>query len=578
MHDTALILTLTAALSAGLVFGYAAHMLRLSPIIGYLFAGVVLGPFTPGYVADQHLAEQLAEVGVMLLMFGVGLHFHFEDLLAVRKVAIPGAIAQIFAATVLGVLVAILFGWGWEAGLIYGLALSVASTVVLTRVLVDNRQLHTQAGRISVGWLVVEDLFTVIVLVLLPILFAPDAAVSANAPGASLGVAFAILALKLCGLVAVTWLLGQRGIPWIFTRAARTSSQELFTLTVLVTALGIAVLSATVFGVSMALGAFLAGMVVGKSEFSLRAASEVLPLRDAFAVLFFVSVGMLLDPSIFVHNLPLVLATVAVVLVGKTLAAFVLVILFGYPVRIALPVSVALAQIGEFSFILASLGKHLHLLSDLAMNALVATAIISITLNPILFRCIPRIESWMQRRPWIAKLLAPRSIGGVDEAQIGGPSSGERAVIVGHGPIGTKVRTLLKANGIDSSIVELNLDTVRKLQAEGITAVYGDAAKAETLEGAGIRDALTLILTSSSISTPEEIVRQAKQLNPTINIIARTAYAHEVGQLKNAGCEAVVSGEGEVAIALIEVVLRKLGATPEQIVRERRRVREELVT
>ncbi len=344
-----LILTLTGGLAAALVFGYVTHRLGLSPIVGYLLAGIAVGPNTPGFVADREMADKLAEVGVILLMFGVGLHFHIDELLAVRRIALPGALGQSLIATGLGAVTAWAFGWGWSAGLVYGLAISVASTVVLTRVLVDNNDLHTPAGHIAVGWLVVEDLFTVVVLVLLPALFGGHDAGSGN-----LALALGVAVLKIGALVALTFLLGSRLIPWLLKRVAMTRSRELFTLAVLVTALGIAVGSAMIFGVSMALGAFLAGMVVGRSDFGLRAASEALPMRDAFGVLFFVSVGMLFDPVYLLQAPGVVTATFAIIVFAKPLTAFGIVLARRYPPKVALAVAVALAQIGEFSFILAA--------------------------------------------------------------------------------------------------------------------------------------------------------------------------------------------------------------------------------
>src|SRR4051794_2854117 len=359
MHHFELIITITGGLVAALVFGFAMHRLGLSPIVGYLLAGIVVGPRTPGFVANEKFATELAEVGVILLMFGVGLQFHFKELLAVRRVAVPGAVVQSLAATALGSVVGWAFGWGWSAGLVYGMALSVASTVVLVRVLTDHNVLHTPVGHIAVGWLVVEDLFTVVVLVLLPALFGGEGA----GPG-GLPLALLLTALKIGVLVALTFLLGGRLIPWLLGRVDQTRTRELFTLTVLVVALGLAVGSALLFGVSMALGAFLAGMVVGRSEFSLRAATEALPMRDAFAVLFFVSVGMLFNPRYLIESPALVAATLAVVLLGKPLAALGIVLALKYPVRVAISVAVVLAQIGEFSFMLATAGKSLGLLDD----------------------------------------------------------------------------------------------------------------------------------------------------------------------------------------------------------------------
>jgi CPA2 family monovalent cation:H+ antiporter-2 len=397
MHHPELILTLTGALSAALVLGFLTHRIGLSPIVGYLLAGIVVGEYTPGFKADPHLAKQLSEIGVILIMFGVGLHFHIDELLAVRRIAVPGAVVQSLVATGLGAVVAWGLGWGWAAGAVFGLALSVASTVVLVRVLSDNNELHTPTGHIAVGWLVVEDLFTVLVLVMLPVLFGG---------GGGLGPALLFAVLKIGALVAVALPIGGRVIPWLLTKVAETGSRELFTLTVLVVALGIAVGSSMLFGVSVELGAFLAGLIVARSDFSLRAANDALPMRDAFAVLFFVSVGMLFDPAYLLAAPVVVLATLAIVMIGKPLAAILIVRAFGYPVRVAFSVAVALGQIGEFSFILATLGVTLKVLPAEAMNALVAVAIVSISANVLLYRAVGPMERWAQRRPRLWKWLS----------------------------------------------------------------------------------------------------------------------------------------------------------------------------
>ena len=573
-HNLDLILTLTAGLGAALVFGYLTHRAGLSPIVGYLLAGIAVGPYTPGYRADQNLADQLAEIGVILLMFGVGLHFHIEDLLAVRRIAIPGAIIQSLVATVLGALVAHGFGWGWTAGFVFGLALSVASTVVLIRVLVDNRDLHTPAGHIAVGWLVVEDLFTVLALVLLPALFGN------RQEQGNLIATIALAVLKVAALVALTIVVGGRVIPWLLEKVANTRSRELFTLTVLVVALGIAVGSAVVFGVSMALGAFMAGMVVGRSEFSLRAAAEALPMRDAFAVLFFVSVGILFEPAHLLRAPGLVAATLAVILLGKPLAALILVWLLRYPPKVAFAVAVALAQIGEFSFILATLGKELKILSAAAMNTLVAAAIVSITLNPLLYRLVDPLIAWASRRPRLWALLNARSREAPVNASVPDKSAAEapayRAVVVGYGPVGQTLARLLRENEIEPVIIEMNLDTVRRLRDEGIAGVYGDATLRETLLEAGVHKAGSLILSSSYTPGAEGVIKLARELNPKMRIMARTSYLREVQALHRAGADVVFSGEGEVALTMTEFLLRSLGATPEQIDRERGRIRSEL--
>jgi CPA2 family monovalent cation:H+ antiporter-2 len=568
MHSFELILTLVGGLATALIFGYLTQRLRLSPIVGYLVGGIVIGPHTPGFVADIGAAEQFAEIGIILLMFGVGLQFHLEELLAVRRVAVPGAIAQSAVATVLGAVVTHAFGWSWAAGIVFGLSLAVASTVVLVRVLSDNHALHTPTGHIAVGWLVVEDLFTVVVLVVLPVL--------AGAGGTTTGVwgALGLTLLKVAGLVGFTALVGTRLIPWVLDRIADTRSRELFTLAVLVIALGIAVGSAKVFGVSMALGAFLAGLVVGRSDYSLRAASDALPMRDAFAVLFFVSVGMLLDPAELLEAPGIIFATLAVVLVGKPLAALIVVRLLRYPFAVAAAVSVALAQIGEFSFILGALGRQLGLLPEVAVNTLVAVAIVSIVINPPLYRLVKPLERAARRHGWLWRLLDPNA-GDVSLEHRAPVDASHRAVVVGYGPTGRTLTRLLRDNAIAPSIIEMNMETVRALKEGGTDAVYGDASQRDTLRAAGVEQAASLVLTTD-LPAAAEVIRIARELRPGIRILARTSYLRDRDKLRNAGADEVFAGEGEVALALTEALLHRLGATPEQIDRERERVHAEL--
>ncbi len=395
-HQADLILTLTGALTAAVILGFMTEKLKLSPIVGYLLAGVAVGPFTPGFVANHELASQCAEIGVILLMFGVGLHFHVKDLLAAGKVAIPGALVQIAVATTLGAVLTRFLGWSWGAGLVFGMAISVASTVVLTRVLTDNGDLQTPTGHLAIGWLVVEDLFTVVVLVLLPAL-AGGASAQAGA-GANIWAELGIAVLKLAALVVFTFVIGGKVIPYCLGAVERSGSQELFTLTVLVLALGVAVGAAKFFGASMALGAFLAGMIVGQSKFSARAATDALPMRDAFAVLFFVSVGMLLDPFAIVTQWRLMLITLGIIFIGKPIAALVVTLALKRPLASALVISIALAQIGEFSFILAALATSLKVFPPEAMNALVFGSIVSITLNPLLYKSIAPFTRWLEKR------------------------------------------------------------------------------------------------------------------------------------------------------------------------------------
>ena len=572
MHNIDLILTLTGGFIAALVFGYLTQRIGLSPIVGYLLAGVTVGPYTPGFVADAGMAEQLAEIGVILLMFGVGLQFHFKELLAVKRIAVPGAVVQSLTATALGAVIMHALGWSWSAGIVFGLAISVASTVVLTRVLADNDDLHTPTGHISVGWLVMEDLFTVFVLVLLPAIFA-TAEPSAGAIAAAVGWA----SVKIIGLVAFTFIVGGWVIPRLLNSIARTGSRELFTLSVLAVALGIAVGSAKLFGVSMALGAFLAGMVVGRSDFSLRAATEALPMRDAFAVLFFVSVGMLFNWRSLVEAPWLVIATLGIILIGKPLAALVIVVLMRYPLRVALGVSIVLAQIGEFSFILATLGRQLKILPDNAADILVAAAILTITFNPLTYRLVAPSERWIERYlPALSRWQHGRMEAKLVKNKHKTASPEHRAVVIGYGPVGQTITRLLRENEIEPTIIEMNVETVQRLRTENIRAIYGDAMRVETLVEADIAHASALILSSSSIKGGHELVAQAHKMNPKLRVLARTAYLSELSELREAGVDAVFAGEGEVAMAMTEYMLRNFGATAEQIDRERERVRNSL--
>lgn len=576
MHQLDLILMLAGGLAAAGVLGYWTHRFGLSPIVGYLLGGIVVGPHTPGFVANRSLAEQSAEVGIILLMFGVGLQFHVKELLAVRRVAIPGAIGQSLVATFLGCLLARGLGWSWSGGLFFGLAISVASTVVLLRVLADNNSLHTVAGHIAVGWLVVEDLLTVLALVLLPVLFGPEAAGLGGALSSTL-----LAGLKLVLLVAFVYYGGGWLLPWILGRVAATRSQELFTLWVLVIALGIAVCAAKLFGVSMALGAFLAGLVVGQSDFSSRAAAEALPMRSAFAVLFFVSVGMLFDPKFLVESPGLVCATLGIVIVGKPLSALFIVLRLGYPLGAALSVASALAQIGEFSFILASLGRELGVLGEDAMNALVAAALVSISVNPLASRSLASVQGWLERHPALLSWLGAvrpnlPQIADADSSKEGPPPRSS-AVVVGHGPIGSIVTRILRENDIEPIVVELNLETVQALRARGLRAVYGDATHRATLEEAGCRTADAFILTFSGTSGSDLAIATAREINPRLRVYARAAFLREAPTLRSAGADFVFAAEAEVGLAMAESLLELLGATPEQVQRERDRARKELL-
>ncbi|HEX7283533.1 MAG TPA: cation:proton antiporter [Vicinamibacterales bacterium] len=572
MHGYDLILTITAGLGAALFFGFITQRIGLSPIVGYLMAGTLLGPNTPGIVVDAGLAEQLAEIGVILLMFGVGLQFHVEELLAVRGIAIPGAIVQCAVATLAGAFLATSMGWPWSGAIVFGIALAVASTVVVVRVLSDYNTLHTPAGHIAVGWLVVEDVLTVLAIVLLPALFDP------NQQGQSPWTAIAVTGLKVTALVAFTAVVGARLIPRILDYAARTQSRELFTLTVLVIALGIAVGSAEVFGVTMALGAFLAGMVVGRSDYSLRAASEALPMRDAFAVLFFVSVGMLLKPGSLLNSPWLAAGTLSIVLVVTPVTTFLFMWAVRQPFKASLTVALALAQIGEFSFILSRLGREMGLLSEDATNTITAASIASIVVNPLLYRTIDPIVRFVSRRPKLSQFLDR-----LPDIELAGAQRvrraerrAHRAVLIGYGPTGRTVARMLKENGIEPTVIEINIDTVRELRDSGADAVYGDATKPETLAEAGIATADNLILTSAGMANSEEVIRAAREANPKVRVLARASYLRDLPGLRRAGADTVFTGEGEVALAFVEEMLERLGATAEQIDRERDRAHGEL--
>ncbi len=561
MHDLPLLTTIAAAFAAAWVLGLITQRLGLSPIVGYLLAGVVIGPHTPGFVGDVHLANQLAEIGVILLMFGVGLHFHLKDLLAVKGIAIPGAVGQSLVATLSAMAVFHVFGWPLKSGMMLGIAMSVASTVVLLRVLMDRDMLKSIHGHVAVGWLIVEDIFTVLVLVLIPVL-----ASGADEPGgggaglASVGWAIA----KMAALVAIVLLAGSRIVPWVLTQVARLRSQELFTLTVLVLSITIAVASAEFFGASVALGAFLAGMVVAQSPVSHQAAADALPMRDAFGVLFFVSVGMLFDPS-FVVQQPLMLAAgIGIVLVAKPAAALIIVAALGYSARTALTVAIGLAQIGEFSFILSQVSREHGLMSEDGHNVLVATAMFSITLNPLLFRSLDRIESWLQGRPALWNLLnarANRRMNRINaEAQQAIASSSRAlAVIVGYGPVGRVVDALLRDSGLDTVIIDTNMDTVQSLTKSGRRAVYGDATRSEVLEQAGVRRAAHLVLTLPHSANRVPVVLAVRNLNPSIEVTVRARYLGEREELKQAGASTTVFEEGEAGIALARHIMERRG-------------------
>jgi monovalent cation:H+ antiporter-2, CPA2 family len=563
-HHTSLIATIVAGIGLAFIFGALAHRLRLSPLVGYLVAGILIGPFTPGYVADQELAPQLAEIGVILLMFGVGLHFSLSDLLAVRAIAVPGAIGQMAVATLLGMGLAFGLGWTLGAGLVFGLALSVASTVVLLRALQERRLVETEKGRIAVGWLIVEDLAMVLALVLLPALSEilggrADPAASAGGLAAWLepGNVWQLLALtflKVAAFIGLMLVIGRRVIPWVLHYIAHTGSRELFRLAVLAIALGVAFGSAELFGVSFALGAFFAGMILAESQLSHQAAQETLPLRDAFAVLFFVSVGMLFDPSIVVREPLPVLATVAIIVVGKSLAALLIVLAFRHTLSTALVISASLAQIGEFSFILAGLGVGLGLLSEGGRDLILAGALISILLNPLLFvaldRVVPRVVKREQRRlPMDAE---PRR-------EFPATSLSGHAVLVGYGRVGSLIAQALKERGAPFLVVEEQEDKAKQLAADGLEVLGAAAGERGVLEAVGLRRARWLI---SAIPNPFEassLIASARAANPSITIIARAHTDAEVAHLQKFGADRIVLGEREIAQAMANHIVAASG-------------------
>lgn len=658
MHELPLLTTIAAGFACAWILGILAHRLRLSPIVGYLAAGVLIGPYTPGFVGDKDIAHELAEIGVILMMFGVGLHFKIKDLLAVRSIAIPGAVGQSLFATVAAMLLFHMLGLSWTAGAVLGMSMAVASTVVLLRVLMDRRALTTPAGHAAVGWLIVEDIFTVLALVFVPMLGAfaaapltqsttemaitapavadsaralaesaqglhgdgnnlaqaasafaasaqeladaaqalsrsagnlADAAPSPDKPSPTMTIVWAIL--KLGALVAIVLLAGSRVVPWILARVAKLRSRELFTLTVLVLSIAIAVGSAVVFGASVALGAFLAGMVVAQSPASHQAAADALPLRDAFGVLFFVAIGMLFDPTFVMREPMLLAAALGVVLIVKPFTALVIVAILGRPLRTGLTVALGLAQIGEFSFILAQVALKNHLLDENAIHTLVGAAMVSITINPLLMSVIDPFEAWIRAKPRLYTLLA-----GGDERRRkainqSNPANAEldptkasatptpaadstpeassesasdakhepekvaRAIIVGYGPVGRVVDALLRDAGVRTTIIDLNLKAIEGLAKSNRSAIYGDATRPEILHEAGVEHATYLIVTLPQSGDSRELVAHALEQNPKLRVVLRARYLAERDALRAAGATHIAFEEGETGIAMAREVL-----------------------
>jgi len=557
VHHTPLIATIVMGIGLAFVLGAIANRMRLSPLVGYLLAGVLVGPFTPGFVADQNLAPELAEIGVILLMFGVGLHFSLKDLLSVKAIAIPGAIVQIAVATILGMGLAWLMGWDMAAGFVFGLALSVASTVVLIRALQERRLIDTHRGRIAVGWLIVEDLAMILALVLLPALAGILKGAEAAANGeSSLAMSDIFMALgitlgKVALFIALMLIVGRRVIPWILHHIAHMGSRELFRLAVLAIALGVAYGAAQLFGVSFALGAFFAGMMMSESELSQRAAEETLPLRDAFAVLFFVSVGMLFNPAILVEAPLEVLGTLFIILAGKSIAAFFIVRIFGHSTSMALTISASLAQIGEFSFILAALGMDLGLLPAEGRDLIITGALFSIFINPLFFALLDR------RKAKAAAAAADKAAAAAEKDPVP-PSDVQtttlqgHAVVVGFGRVGSLVAANFRERGVPVLIVEDNDKYEAAARAESFETLAGNAAKPEMVAACNLAHAKWLVVAIPNGFEAGQIVQKARKLSPTLHIIARAHFDAEVDHLTKCGADTTIMGEREIARSMIE--------------------------
>lgn len=558
-HNISLITTLAAGFGIALLLGFLAERVRVPALVGYLLAGIIIGPHSPGFVADMHLAAQLSEIGVMLLMFGVGLHFSLNDLLAVKRIAVPGAVAQMGLATLLGMAVAWWWGWSWGSGLVFGLSLSCASTVVLLKALETRGVLESMNGRIAVGWLVVEDLATVLILVLLPplagVLGGPADGAGASTP---LWLALGQTLLQVLAFLVLMLIAGRRVLPWLLWQVSRTGSRELFTLSVIAAAIGIAYGAAHLFSVSFALGAFFAGMVMRESEFSHRAAEESLPLRDAFSVLFFVAVGMLFEPGILVKEPLHVLGVVAIIMFGKSLAALAIVLAFRYPLNTALTVSASLAQIGEFSFILAGLGLALGLMPAEGMSLVLAGALISIALNPLLFAAIEPLRRWILARSATARSLELR-----DDPYAELPMSTARhylegqVVLVGYGRVGRRIARALEARGIPYVVAEQNRELVETLRKQGVAAVSGNASEPSVLIQAHIAQAAMLVVATPDPLNVRQMADVARTLNPEIEIVLRTHSEDESVMLRKEGVGTVFFGEEELAKGMTTHVLER---------------------
>jgi K+:H+ antiporter len=550
-HHTPLLATIAAGIGLAFVLGLIANRFKVSPIVGYLLAGVVVGPFTPGFVADQGLANELAEIGVILLMFGVGLHFSLKDLMSVRLIAVPGAIVQMAVATLMGMGLGYAFGWPLLGGFAFGLALSVASTVVLLKALQEHHIVQTERGRIAVGWLIVEDLAMVLALVLLPVLAqATGSGAIATAPGfgADTWTLLLTTVFKVVAFVAFMLLIGRKVIPYVLHYVAHTGSKELFRLAVLAIALGVAFGAASLFGVSFALGAFFAGMILSESELSHQAAEETLPLRDAFAVLFFVAAGMLFNPMVIVDQPLGLIATLAVILLGKSLAAFLIMRAFGHPSSTALVVSASLAQIGEFSFILATLSFDLAILPPAGKDLIVAGAIISIILNPLVFHLAMRAAKASAKRHAVPDAAKPQNGG---ETDIKPTALTGHAVIIGYGRVGEALVAELKTASRPVLIIDDRPERVDLARALGIETMLGNAAEWDVLAATNIAQAQLLFVAIPNVFEAGQVVEQARRANAALRIIARAHSKEEAAHLMSHGASEAVMGEEELARGML---------------------------
>ncbi len=546
-----LLFTLTSGLTVALILGYIAQKIKLSPLVGYLLAGIMVSPHSPGIVADMSIAQQCAEIGIVLLMFGVGMHFKLKDFVSVKNVAV-GALIQIVNCTIISTILIKLLGWSWTSGIILGMSISVASTVVLTRVFSDNKLLHTPTGHAAIGWLILEDLFTILVLVLLP------AFLGKTASNHNLFLTFIITVSKLAVLVVFALIVGKKVIPFLLEHISKTGNRELFILSVLVIALGISVCAAEFFGASMALGAFLAGMVVGQSDFSARATSEALPISDVFSVLFFVSVGMLFDISTLKSSWPLIIILLFVVLFVKPIGATLIIKFLKQPVKKAIAIGTALGQIGEFSFILASLAVSYGIMSHDAYNAIIFVSIITITFNTTIYRWIPSIIKFLQKKGYFKTYYTI-----TDEIE-NETKDLRHVIVIGYGPVGRTISKILLQKEINVTVIEMNIDTVKRIKSQNIKelrAIYGDASQREILIMSAIQTAEAIVI-STPFAPAQEITEIAKALNSRIKILVHTTYSENAKDLRKKNSDLIVrSGEGSVALALSKEVFTIYGTT-----------------